>query len=255
MTNLREYMFRAWYWYVNNVDKNADVLFMNYGYTADNLNVTLKPEDENNRYSVQLYHHLAAEVDIENKDILEVGCGRGGGLSYIVKTFNPATAKGMDLDKSAVKFCKKQYQLKGLSFTQGDAQNLPFEENSRDIILNVESSHRYPEFNLFLDGVKKILRPGGYFLFTDFRFDKDIEKFKKQLKESGLKIIKEEVITKKVVKALELDDQRKRNLVKKLVPGFISKVALNFAGTIGSETYNKFNSGGYTYFSYILQNV
>jgi len=70
---------------------------------------------------------------------------------------------------------------------------------------------------------------------------------------SKIDIIKEEIITHKVVKALELDDNRKRELVKKLVPGFICKIALNFAGTIGSETYNQFDTGKYEYYSYILK--
>ena len=251
--NLREYMFRAWYWYVNNRDKNKEILFMNYGYSDDNQQVILNSGDENNRYPIQLYHHLITEVDIENKDILEVGCGRGGGLAYIVKNFKPSTAKGIDLDKGAIKFCNKHYPLNGLSFTQGDAQNLPVEDNSYDVLINVESSHRYPEFHLFLNEVKRILRSGGYFLYTDFRYDWEMNELQKQIEQSGFKIIKEQIITGKVVKALELDDKRKRELVKKLVPGFISKIALNFAGTVGSETYNQFNSGKYEYYSYILR--
>jgi hypothetical protein len=80
-----------------------------------------------------------------------------------------------------------------------------------------------------------------------------MNELQKQIEQSGFKIIKEQIITRKVVKALELDDKRKRELVKKLVPGFISKIALNFAGTIGSETYNQFDSGRYEYYSYIMR--
>ena len=29
---LREKAFQIWYWYVNKVDKNSDILLMNYGY-------------------------------------------------------------------------------------------------------------------------------------------------------------------------------------------------------------------------------
>ena len=35
---------------------------------------------------------------------MEIGCGRGGGLSYITKNFLPASAIGVDLDKLAVAF-------------------------------------------------------------------------------------------------------------------------------------------------------
>ncbi|MBT3588310.1 MAG: hypothetical protein HN507_06635 [Flavobacteriaceae bacterium] len=66
------------------------------------------------------------------------------------------------------------------------------------------------------------------------------------------KIVKERNINQEVITALELDDLRKRSLVKKLRPKFLHKIALNFSGTIGSETYNQFVSNKYIYFSYIL---
>jgi len=102
--NLRENFFRIWYWYVNKVDKNADILFMNYGYHDDNEHIELDPIDEPNRYSVQLYHRVAKMADLAGKDIVEVGCGRGGGLDYVTRRFKPATALGVDLDATAAEF-------------------------------------------------------------------------------------------------------------------------------------------------------
>ncbi len=254
MAALRELMFKGWYWYVNNIDKKAEVLFMNYGFTHPNMRVSLGPNDEPNRYSAQLYHLLGNATEIENRDIAEIGCGRGGGLSYIVRTFSPATAVGIDIDKRAAKFCNKHYKLKGLSFVQGDAQNLSFlKDNSFDAILNVESSHRYSNMDLFLNEVHRLLRPGGYFLFTDFRWDWEKPELKQQLADSGLHIVKEEMITNHVVNALEADDALKRALIKKLVPGFVQNAALNFAGTIGSKTYNHFVSRKYEYYNYVMR--
>lgn len=251
--NLRVWMFRIWYWYVNKTDKDAAILFMNFGYADTDQDIRLDAHDESNRYSVQLYHHLAKNVNIVNKDICEIGCGRGGGLEYITRFFSPASAIGIDLDKSAVSFCKQYYAIKGLSFLQGDAQDIKLNNNSCDVVINVESSHRYPDLNLFLKEVYRILRPEGYLLFADFRYDFEIPVLQKQLLSSGMTILKEELITRQVVNALELDDERKRQLVKKLTPQFLHKAALNFAGTIGSETYNRFVSGEYVYFSYILK--
>ena len=251
--NLRIWMFRIWYWYVNKTDKDAAILFMNFGYADTDHNIRLNAHDESNRYSVQLYHHLAKNVDIANKDICEIGCGRGGGLEYITRFFSPASAIGIDLDKSAVNFCNQYYKIRGLSFLQGDAQEIKLDNNSCDVVINVESSHRYPDMNLFLKEVYRILRYEGHLLFADFRYDFEIPVLQKQLLSSGMTILKEEFITRQVVNALELDDGRKRSLVKKLTPLFLHKAALNFAGTMGSETYNRFVSGEYVYFSYILK--
>jgi ubiquinone/menaquinone biosynthesis C-methylase UbiE len=250
---LRKLMFRFWYWYVSTIDKKAEVLFLNYGYFNPEMNIKLNPNDELNRYSIQLYHSLVADIIIANKHIAEIGCGRGGGLSYIARTFSPASALGIDINKCAVSFCSKFHKVNGLSFRQGDAQNLSIiKDNSLGVVINVESSHRYPRIDLFFSEVYRILKPGGYFLYTDFCYDFDKDQLRKFIVDSKLNIAKEEIITDNVIKALELDDERRRKLVNMLVPRFIRKIALNFAGVVGSETYNKFVNRNYEYYSFIL---
>lgn len=252
--NFRESLFKIWYWYVNKVDKNAQVLFMNYGFSDKDQPVKMNEQNEPNRYSIQLYHHLAEEAEIKNKDIVEIGCGRGGGLNYITENFSPASAKGVDLDSRAATFCNNHYSSDKLSFLQGDAQNLiNLNDNAFDVVFNVESSHRYPDMPAFLGEVSRILRKDGHFLFTDFRYDWEMEDLKKELETSGMTVLKERLITQEVVEALKLDDQRRRELVKKLTPKFLHKIALNFAGTVGSETYNQFDTRKYIYFSYVLK--
>jgi ubiquinone/menaquinone biosynthesis C-methylase UbiE len=255
--NLKEsfhvWMFRVWYWYINRIDKDGAILFMNYGYHDTDQLIRLDAHDESNRYSVQLYHRLASNVDITNKNICEIGCGRGGGLEYITRLFSPASAIGIDLDKTAVAFSNRYHAVKGLSFLQGDAQKIIFDNSSFDVVINLESSHRYPDMNLFLKEVYRILRPDGYFLFADFRYDFEIPILQEQLQSSGLTIMKEEIINRQVVHALKLDDDRRRKLVVELTPLFLHKAALNFAGVIGSETFNRFKSGEYVYFNYILK--
>jgi len=253
--NPRESLFRMWYWYVSKVDKNAEILFMNYGYNDSKLDVSIEKHHEHNRYPIQLYHHLAHEIEIKNKDIVEIGSGRGGGLSYITQTFSPSTAKGVDLNKKAIEFCNKHYKQEGLSFIQGDAQRLGLQSESCDVVLNVESSHRYPDVSAFLNEVSRILRPNGYFLFTDFRYDHEMDELKRELEKCGLSIQKERIINSNVVEALNMDNERRQTLVKKMVPRLLHKIALNFAGAVGSETYNQFLSEKYIYFSYVLQKV
>lgn len=253
MGSFREWIFRSWYWYVNSADKNAEVLFMNYGY-SNGEEIKLDNEaDSNNRYSIQLYHLLADAVDLKDKHLLEVGSGRGGGLAYVHNRFNLKSATGMDLDQNAVSFSNKFHDYPNMKFVQGNAQQIPLDSNVYDIVMNVESSHRYQDMPLFLSEVYRVLQPGGYFLFTDFRYEHEISELKKELQQSGLTLIKEEDITSHVVKALDKDDSRRRKLVKKLTPRILHKVALNFAGTIGSPTYNQFLNREYVYMNYVFQ--
>ncbi|MFN8257442.1 MAG: class I SAM-dependent methyltransferase [Bacteroidales bacterium] len=250
---IKDFIFRIWYWYISLKDKQAEVTFMNYGYDEPGLKLELSGEEETNRYSIQLYNHMMREIKTDQKKILEIGSGRGGGLSYLNKHYHFESALGVDLNQKAVDFCNNFYPMNGISFRQGNAQALDFASDSYDIILNVESSHRYTDIKAFFNEVYRVLKPGGYFLITDFRYNSEMDELKKEIREAGLIFITEKSITTNVVRALEMDNGRRIHLVKKLVPSIIQSIALNFAGAVGTDTYNNFKTGRYEYFSYILQ--
>jgi SAM-dependent methyltransferase len=250
---IKEWFFQKWYWFVSKTDKNAEVLFMNFGFQGEKSNPELSSDDEKNRYSIQLYHQLATFGALKDKNICEVGCGRGGGLSYIHRIFNPNSSLGIDLNPIAVNFCNDFYKTKGLSFMQGDAQALPINSETFDFVLNVESSHRYPEFDKFISEVYRALKPGGHLLITDFRFSNEMESTKDIINQSGFEVVHTEIINSNVVNALKADDGRRRDLVKRLVPRLLRSTALNFAGAVGSETYNRFSENKYIYFNYVLR--
>ena len=46
---------------------------------------------------------------------------------------------------------------------------MPFPDESFDAVINVEASHSYPHFDRFLPEMTRVLRPGGHFLYADFR--------------------------------------------------------------------------------------
>ena len=46
----------------------------------------------------------------KNKSILDIGCGRGGGLNYINKNFAPLTCYGVDFSKRNIEFCLDEYK-------------------------------------------------------------------------------------------------------------------------------------------------
>lgn len=250
---VRSLMFRVWYWYISRIDADNEIVFMNYGYHDPSKTVDLDQKDESNRYSIQLYHRLASSVDLKNKSIVEVGCGRGGGLSYVAKTFLPSDALGIDLEKRAVSFANKYHTEDALYFLQGDAHFLPIESNTYDVLLNVESSHRYLDFNQFLSEVSRVLKQDGYFLYTDFRNPEEMQELKESLNSLDMKLIEEEEINHHVVSALIHDTPRRVNLVEKLIPGFLKKTALNFAGVVGSEIYYQILSGELVYYVFVFQ--
>ncbi len=252
--NIESILFRLLYRYISLIDRKKEVIFMNYGYHDDNESIELHSSDEVNRYSIQLYHRLAKMVDLKGKDIIEVGSGRGGGISYVTRTFEPASAIGIDLDERATSFGNKHHKVKGLSFKQGDAQNLQIiASNSIDVVFNVESSHRYPDITKFYDEVYRVLKPGGQFLYTDFRTAAEMEDLLHKLSKYDYIKFDEQLITKNVLKALDLDYERRLKLINRLAPPFIKKHIHDFSGGVGSPTYNRFKTQTWEYFVFCFQ--
>ena len=229
---------------------------MNYGYAPlENKTeiIDLDQIDEDDRYCIQLYHHVVCSIDLQDLDVLEVGSGRGGGASYIKRYLKPQTMVGVDLSENAVKFCNQNYRVDGLSFEVGNAECLPFADNSFHMAINVESSHCYRSMAAFLSEIERVLCAGGYFLFADFRSVQHMHLLQAALDNSGLTSIEVNDITPNIVKALELDNEHKTTAIEKLVPQPLLQPFLEFAGTQGSKIYEKFKNGETIYQSFVLQ--
>lgn len=228
---------------------------MNYGY-ADDQPPQLSDCDVDNRYPIQLYHYTASQIPLEGKKVLEVGCGRGGGAEYLGRCFRPANLIGMDISEQAVDFCIEKYgDDKHLSFVRGDALALEqlFSPESFDVVVNVESSHRYTDFSAFAKGIYTILSPGGHLLLTDFRKSDKWDPVQDELREAGLTIIRTEDITSNVVRALDEDSARRETLIEEMTPRILNNVAREFAGTKGTKLYRSFAHGERLYYAMVIQ--
>lgn len=235
-----------------------DWRFMNYGYESleNTSRLQLSAEDEAERYSAQLYHYLALEGDVAGKDMLEVGSGRGGGASHIKRYLNPKTMTGLDLAQNAVDFANETQQVERLKYIQGNAENLPFEDNSFDVVINVESCHAYGSVDKFLQEIKRVLHADGLFLCTDIRLNEQMRLLETQLKNSGMQLLREKDITPNVVKALILDTERKEKQIATNINNKVfAKAVREFAGIKGSEIHTSLKSGKREYKWFIMKNV
>jgi ubiquinone/menaquinone biosynthesis C-methylase UbiE len=249
----KRFLWRRWYQYLAGYQLR-EWRFMNYGFAPpdDEQPLALQPADETNRSSIQLYHHVASAVPLAGLEVLEVGCGRGGGASYVKRYLRPGQMTGVDFSAKAIRFCQANHHVEGLSFVQGDAESLPFEDKSFDAVLNVESSHCYGSMPAFVRQFERVLRPGGHFLFADLRMATDRNRLHEQLLASGLTLIDREDITPGVLAALRGDSERKLALIEKSVPKRLLPAFRQFAAVEGSETYEAFRSGAMVYVRYVM---
>ncbi|MCE5295134.1 MAG: class I SAM-dependent methyltransferase [Chlamydiales bacterium] len=203
---------------------------------------------------MQLYNHVVQNIDLAGKDVLEVGCGRGGGGSFILRYKNPRSFIGVDLSDEAISWCQNHYSAANATWLQGAADSLPIADKSVDIVINVESSHCYPDMQKFLSEVTRILRPNGYFAFCDIRRISSIEKLANALATSGLHILSQSEITPQVLQALDKVSQSRSAQIASVFPIFLRPAVRDFAAVKDSSIYTMLATGQMKYFCYLLQN-
>jgi len=114
-----------------------------------------------------------SRATIERLRVLEVGCGVGGLLPQLVAYgATPQLLAGLDRDRGRIRQASGRYP--GMHFAVGDATELPVESGSFDIVIQSTL------FTSLLEPVARVraaremarvLRPGGFILWLDFRYD------------------------------------------------------------------------------------
>jgi len=216
------------------------------------MGIPLQPDDEPNRACIQLYHHVATQVMLRGKDVLEVSCGHGGGAAYLARTLQPQSYTALDLNPAGIRFCRKRHQVEGLNFVEGDAENLPFEANTFDAVVNVEASHCYEGFRRFLTEVARVLRPGGYLLYADFRFNDRMAEWDREFSSGPLHVLGSRNINAEVLRGMKRNSSRSTDLIARHLPKFLHSLGRDFAGTSGSRVYNALSAGELSYRSFCL---
>ena len=216
--------------------------FMNYGYAP--LIAELAASDEPERYCLQLYRHLVGDAPLAGKRLVEVSCGRGGGAAHLARVLKPASYTGIDISEQNVRLARERFSVPNLSFTTGNAENLPLAAGSCDAVINVEAAHLYDNPAKFFSEVARVLNESGRFFHADLAWrDKDPVKM---IADAGFEIESVTDITANVVDALKLDSERREEIVTR----FPEKMRADFrdwSGVKGHRAYNRLESGEWIY--------
>lgn len=112
-------------------------------------------------------YRLAADLS-EGKDILEVACGSGRGLSTLGQRARKVVAG--DLLDSLLAGAQRHYRGR-YSLVRFDAMALPFRDSSFDTVVLFEALYYIPEAIQFVREAKRVLRPGGVLLISSVNRD------------------------------------------------------------------------------------
>ena len=246
-------MWKWWYQKLAKTNDRSEFRFMNYGF-EDGNGLELEPEDEPNRMFIQLYSMNIRGVDLEGRDVLEVGSGRGGGASWIAKTHSPARLTGVDFSSEAVGLCKRWYAgQSNLNFVEGNAQDLPFDDESFDVVYNVESSHCYGDMAAFVEQAHRVLRPGGMFCWTDLRDAETMTTLPSLFESKGFEIMESTDVVQEVIKALDEINESKMKAIEENVPKSVRRSFETFAGVKGTPVYEGFVNGSMAYHRHLMR--
>src|SRR2546421_2383629 len=105
--------------------------FLNYGYVPNfsrQYSRVELPDHFINKNSVRLVLELIGDCDLDQRRILDVGCGRGGTVFVIKQFFKPQTVKGLDLSSNAIASCRANHKYDNVSFDEGDAEKSPYKD-------------------------------------------------------------------------------------------------------------------------------
>ena len=142
------------------------------------------------------------------------------------------------MSSEAIAFCSKTHRKPSLEFRVGDALNIPLDDASCDAVLNIESSHSYGNLPKFLNQVRRICRPGAWFLHTDFLSPEDWDYVRSRLKALGFVTDSDRDITANV---LASRDRASSDYAQVYGDGH-ARVA-NFLSLPGSAVYEQMRAG------------
>lgn len=97
------------------------------------------------------------------RDVLEIGLGLGADHERFAEA--GARLIGVDLTPRAVEMTRRRLALNGLTarLQVGDAERLPFADNSFDLVYSWGVIHHSPDTQAAAQEVLRVLRPGGEF--------------------------------------------------------------------------------------------
>jgi len=119
--------------------------------------------------------YMFAKQLVDGAAVLDAGCGCGYGSKHLADN-GAQSISAIDIDRSAIKYAKKHYDLCNLDFAVVDGTHLSFRDNSFDVVTSIEVIEHVPNFREYLKEIHRILKPKGVLLISTPNKQYDIQK-------------------------------------------------------------------------------
>jgi ubiquinone/menaquinone biosynthesis C-methylase UbiE len=114
-------------------------------------------------YALDLVSRLQ---DKKYNDILEIACGTGRVTNHLVTSVKHDTFTATDLNQDMIEIARGIVKDKNIKWQQADALELPFDDNSFDLVVIQFGVMFFPDRPKGLSEVYRVLRSGGKLIFN-----------------------------------------------------------------------------------------
>jgi ubiquinone/menaquinone biosynthesis C-methylase UbiE len=126
--------------------------------------------DDFSKSRFRIWPHVQTFLDSlkTNSRVLDIGCGNGKNILYR----DDLDMIGLEYSQGLCNICKSRL----LPVVQGDARNVPFEDNMFDAIIMIAVIHHInpDEHQKVLNEIQRVLRPGGICLITNWAVEQPV---------------------------------------------------------------------------------
>jgi len=137
--------------------------------------------DSNHRRRLQPPDKLIERSGItRGMKVLEIGCGSGAFITFVARAVGQSgEVYALDIQLAMLKQLENKLakpennDIQNIRIVNGNAYNLPFDDNSFDLVYMVTVLPEIPDRNKALQEVLRVLKPGGILAITEFLPDPD----------------------------------------------------------------------------------
>jgi len=122
----------------------------------------------------------------KNSNVLELGCGKGFNSSFLASNNKTSNFYGIDISNKHLNYAKrKSDKVNNLNFNYGDFHVLNFENETFDLVFELESICHTDKPDVVLKEIHRVLKKGGKFILYEGFRTKDFDMLSDLLKKSA----------------------------------------------------------------------
>lgn len=203
------------------------IRFMNMGYAKQQIeDIPFIRNQVINKNSFRLLYYLFDNFLLDDKTVVDFGCGRGGTLFYLNNVYKNIRLYGLDLDITGLKNISDQFSVAATNC----CSSLPLKNDSIDVGIFIEVLHAIKKKKVLFKNISSVLKSSGLIFIADAMYIKKWVILEKILKNNKITIVREEDVTKNIINSCE---EISLNRIK-----LLGRKRINTMAAPGSKTFD-----------------